>query len=107
MGRRPGGSNGRKWSKATAPEVVIYSAGDRFGHPSCFATNALDDNLVSVPRHNAICGISNSEFRPYWTREAEYMTRVNGTITGGPPTARRPLMLTCEIGPGCRTPIPF
>ena len=80
-GAKTWGSNSAKWSKATAPEVVVYSAGTKYGHPSCFATNTLDNALVSVPRHNAICGLSNSETRPYWTRDAEYMTRVNGTVT--------------------------
>jgi hypothetical protein len=100
------GSNSAKWSKATAPEVVIYSAGTKYGHPSCFATNSLDNALVRVPRHNAICGLSNAEFRPYWTREAEYMTRVNGTITATT-NGTMPLKLKCEIGPGCSAEIPF
>ena len=93
-------------AKATAPEVVVYSAGTKYGHPSCFATNTLDNALVSVPRHNAICGLSNSETRPYWTRDAEYMTRVNGTVTVTT-DGTTPLDLRCEIGPGCATKIPF
>lgn len=105
-GAKTWGSNSAKWSKATAPEVVVYSAGIKYGHPSCFATNTLDDALVSVPRHNAICGLSNSESRPYWTRDAEYMTRVNGTVTVTT-NGTTPLDLRCEIGPGCATAIPF
>ena len=100
------GSNGREWVLATSPDIVIYSAGTKFGHPRCKVTARLGKTLASTQPHNAICGESNTEYRSYIARKAEYMTRANGLITVTT-NGKSPLLVHCEVGPGCQVLIPF
>ena len=100
-------SNSVTWAENTAPVVVIYSSGRRFGHPRCGATERYDSTLAVVPSHPFHCGNSNDfdERTERNTTRAEYVTEVNGTIVvttdGG-----SPLMLNCESAVGCSTRIP-
>jgi len=100
------GSNGTPWASAASPDVIVYSAGTKFGHPRCTVTDRLDDSLATTNWHNAICGTSNSSFRNFTSRRAEYMTRVNGAVTITT-NGRSPLQVNCAIGPGCAAQIPF
>lgn len=93
-------SNSPAWAAKTQPAVVIYSAGTKYGHPTCKATETLDDTLAPTPEHDAICGKSGTVAKVFTTKRAEYMTRVNGAITITT-DGESPLRLDCEVGPGC------
>ncbi|MFO1344703.1 MAG: SH3 domain-containing protein [Rhodocyclaceae bacterium] len=99
-------SNSSAWAQATLPTVTVYSSGTKYGHPRCLAKDRLSPALASVEAHDAICGTSNDDFKRYTSKRAEYMTRVNGTITATT-NGRSPLRLRCEIGPGCDVRISY
>ena len=101
------GSNSKMWARETKPQVVIYSAGKLYGHPTCAARQRLDYNLAETPKHAAICGESSGGYDRSPSERAEYMTHVNGAITVTT-NGRSPLRLDCERGPGCAAvKIPF
>ena len=100
-------SNSREWVATTQPAVIIYSAGRRYGHPRCTVTKRFADHLAMTPKHDATCGESSDSYRQFTTQRAEYMTRVNGTITVTT-NGLSPLRLDCELDPGCKAvKIPF
>ncbi len=94
------GSNSAAWAAKTRPAVVVYSAGTRYGHPTCKARETLADTIARTPEHDAICGEPSTTYKEFSTKRAEYMTRVNGTITITT-DGESPLRLDCEVGPGC------
>jgi competence protein ComEC len=74
------GSNGASWITATAPDVVIFSAGERFGHPRCAAVDRITTSKQTL-EHEVRCGVSNTAYGPITrTRRAHYMTAVSGTV---------------------------
>lgn len=54
-GARTNGSNGPKWAAATAPDVVVFSAGEQFRHPTCTAVGRFT-TVAETIEHAARCG---------------------------------------------------
>jgi competence protein ComEC len=77
-GASTAGSNSFSWAAAMAPEVLISSAGNRFFHPRCVATDRFI-TLAVTKGHDVRCGTS-SGYIASRTRSAHYVTAVNGTI---------------------------
>jgi competence protein ComEC len=71
-------SNSPSWAVAMAPEVLISSAGNRFFHPRCVATDRFT-TLALTKGHDVRCGTASS-YLTSRTRSAHYVTAVNGTI---------------------------
>ena len=99
-GAATGGSNSEDWAEATAPMVTVFSAGDRYYHPRCAAVDAYREYLAQANDHPARCGVSGAYRPKYRTRQAEYMTEINGTVMvtsdGG-----NGLDVHCTRTPGC------
>jgi len=109
-GASSNGSNGTarrssQWPEKTAPEVLVYSAGNKYRHPRCAATKQYHPHVAEVPAHPMRCGRKKS-FKWETTRKAEYNTRVNGTIVVTS-DGLSPLTLWCSRGMGCNTTIDF
>ena len=100
------GSNSEGWADAVEPAIVVYSAGMRYAHPHCDSVNRLGNRLLTTELHEAVCAESKDDDTFYMTRDAEFMTRANGTITITT-NGRSPLQLDCQIGPGCTVQVPF
>jgi beta-lactamase superfamily II metal-dependent hydrolase len=74
------GSNGASWVTSTDPDVVIFSAGGRFGHPRCAAVNRFTTAAETL-QHDVRCGTSNTIYGPITrTTRAHYMTAVSGAV---------------------------
>jgi beta-lactamase superfamily II metal-dependent hydrolase len=95
-------SNSAAWAEATSPAVVVYSSGQRNGHPRCSATERYESVLAPAPNHETHCNRSNN----YDEREitdselAEFITDVVGSIVVSS-NGRSPMRLTCETEPDC------
>lgn len=99
-GARTHRSNSVQWANATFPEVVIFSAGRKFGHPQCTAVNRFQGSLATTPLHPTQCGIS-SHYQPVISSHlAMYMTEINGTIVVTS-NGSSPLSLFCDGSDGC------
>ena len=99
-------SNSSIWADATKPDVVVFSAGTKYGHPKCLATSRYRSHVKTVEPHSAICDINQRGTNDFVSTSAQYMTHTSGTIvvtTDGD----SPLHLWCEGGRGCDTHIPF
>jgi beta-lactamase superfamily II metal-dependent hydrolase len=73
------GSNSAEWATATSPEVVVYSAGNRFSHPRCNAVERFG-SVLEVRRHQLRCGESGG-YRPVERSDrAHYMTEMSGAV---------------------------
>jgi competence protein ComEC len=72
------GSNSQDWADSTAPSLLLSSAGDKFFHPRCAATNRYG-SLAETKRHGIRCG-SSSSYTTSRTTLAHYVTEVNGTV---------------------------
>jgi beta-lactamase superfamily II metal-dependent hydrolase len=104
------GSNGTgavssQWPEKTAPEVLVYNAGNKYRHPRCAATKQYHPFIAEVPAHPMRCGRKKS-FKWETARRAEYNTRVNGTIVVTS-DGFSPLTLWCSRGMGCNTTVNF
>jgi competence protein ComEC len=77
-GARTKGSNSPAWAEATAPDVMVYSAGEKFSHPTCTAVERFT-TVTETTEHRARCGQTGG-YRSYRTRRAEYMTKSVGAI---------------------------
>jgi competence protein ComEC len=97
------GSNSQVWAEVTAPEVLISSAGNRFFHPRCTATNRFR-TLASTKRHDVRCGDSVS-YRNERMNLAHYVTEVSGAIVVTS-NGRSPLALHCTRSAECGVRIP-
>lgn len=73
------GSNSESFSNYLSPDVVIYSAGDRFLHPHCAAVNQYRAHLGSASNHSFRCG-SDGQYQMHDSTASEYLTATNGTI---------------------------
>jgi competence protein ComEC len=99
------GSNGADRATSTAPDVVVFSAGDRFGHPRCDAVNRFT-TVVQTLEHDVRCGISNAQYGPVTqTRWAHYMTRISGTVIVTS-NGHSPMALHCSRSADCGAKIP-
>ncbi len=97
-------SNSHTWVLATAPEVVVFSAGRRFGHPQCDATERFESELAGAAQHPAQCG-EGFQYQPRFRTEiAQYMTEINGRIVVTS-NGQSPLSLFCTGSEGCQTQI--
>lgn len=107
-GSKSHNSNSALWIEATSPELVIYSAGEMHGHPTCATTDKISPKLASATAHNAVCAKSKrkSDRKFYSSKRAEFTTLVNGTITLTTPGTDR-IRVQCELGPGCDQQVPF
>ena len=72
-------SNSARWAQATDPDIVVYTAGDQYGHPRCQAVERYTPN-ASTQYHDFRCGTSNTSYNDSPTTRAEYVTHSNGTI---------------------------
>jgi competence protein ComEC len=74
------GSNSPKWATATAPEILVSSAGNHLGfeHPRCAATDRFT-SLAETREHDVRCGTGNGYINSR-TRRAHYVTEVNGAV---------------------------
>jgi beta-lactamase superfamily II metal-dependent hydrolase len=99
------GSNGSKWVDATAPEIIVFSAGRKFGHPRCDVVNRFSNVLADAPSHPVRCGLDNTRYRNQQpSTRAEYMTEFNGrvVITSN---GQSPARLNCTGTGGCSAEI--
>jgi competence protein ComEC len=48
------GSNGSGWVTATSPDVVVFSAGEKFGHPRCAAVDRFN-TVTETLEHDVRC----------------------------------------------------
>ncbi len=104
-GARTHSSNSVSWAAATSPEVVIFSAGRRFGHPQCNAVNRYTASLADTLEHPTQCG-EGTTYQPVQdSTRAVYMTEVNGRIVVTS-DGQSPLSLFCTRFEGCPTQIP-
>lgn len=73
------GSNGVEWATKTSPEVVVYSAGNRFNHPRCAAVERFT-SVSEVRQHQVRCGDTGG-YRPIErTGRGHFMTESSGAI---------------------------
>lgn len=77
-GASTNGSNSVLWADTTAPAVLVSSAGDRFFHPRCAATERFTA-LVLTKAHDTRCGTSSS-YVTTRTGRAHYVTAVVGAV---------------------------
>lgn len=99
-GARTHGSNSRRWPETTAREVVVFSAGRKFGHPQCDAVGRFESSVADTDRHPTQFG-EGSAYQPVRnTRQAIYMTEINGTIIVTS-DGTSPLSLFCNDSDGC------
>ena len=101
-------SNHADWVEATSPNVVIYSSGEKYGHPRCKATRRYEPILAVTRLHPTQCGNSNSykDRTISSTNRAQYVTDINGTIVVTS-KGSSPLSLHCESESGCDVKIPY
>jgi competence protein ComEC len=97
-GASTAGSNSSLWAAAMAPEVLISSAGNRFFHPRCVATDRFT-TLAITKGHDVRCGTSNSYITSR-TPNAHYVTAVNGTIIITS-NGLSPMTVNCTRSPEC------
>ena len=98
-------SNGKKWIEATDPEVVIFSTGPKFGHPRCNVVKRYEDSvLAAAPAHPTRCGDNQGFRREERSRDAKYVTAVNG-MTVVTTRGNSPLSLHCDGSRGCEANI--
>ena len=103
-----GESNRSGWPEATLPEVMIYSHGQKFGHPRCAITSNYHPSLARVNNHPVHCGDNNDDNIPIprHTEFAEYSTEVSGKITVTT-NGISPLSIHCGGAIGCAEEIAF
>ena len=103
-GSRTHRSNSAEWAAATSPEVVIYSAGLKFGHPRCEATGRYHDYLSDAPAHTMHCNDDVQAAADYESGLAEYVTEAVGAVVV---TTRgtSPLNVACQELLGCEASI--
>lgn len=99
------GATSSEWPEKTAPEVLVYSTGNKYRHPRCVATRQYHPYVAEVPAHPMRCGRKKS-YKWETTRRAEYNTKVNGTIVVTS-NGFLPLTLWCSQGMGCNATIDF
>ena len=92
------GSNSQAWADATAPDLLIASAGNRFFHPRCAATNRFT-SLAATKAHEIRCGTSSS-YVTSRTNRALYVTEVNGTVIITS-SGRSPVTVNCTRSVEC------
>lgn len=99
------GSNGSGWAEASFPDVVVFSAGRKFGHPRCNVVSRFVESLSPASPHPVRCGLNNTRYRSTQiSTRAEYMTEFNGRIVITS-DGRSPLLLHCTGSRGCSTEI--
>lgn len=99
-GARTHGSNSPRWAETTAREVVVFSAGRKFDHPQCDAVGRFESSVADTDRHPTQFG-EGSAYQPVRnTRQAIYMTEINGTIIVTS-DGTSPLSLFCNDSDGC------
>ena len=103
-GARTHRSNSVTWAQATAPEVVVFSAGEKFGHPQCDAVERFLPLAAETISHATRCGEGPEYESPITTNKAIFMTEVSGTITVTS-DGTSPLSLSCEGLEACSTTI--
>jgi hypothetical protein len=81
-----------------APEVLISSAGNRFFHPRCAATNRFT-SLATTKTHDVRCG-SSSAYTSSRTNRAHYVTEVNGAVIVTS-NGRSPMTVNCTRSVEC------
>ena len=91
-------SNSQTWVDATAPAVLISSAGNRFFHPRCLATQRFT-SLATTKTHHTRCGTSKNYISSR-TNRAHYVTEVNGAIIVTS-NGRSPVTLNCTRSVEC------
>lgn len=99
-------SNSEVWADELSPDVVIYSAGTKYGHPRCRAVERYQSHIATVPRHRTICDSNREGTNTETSIRAEYMTHTSGNIvitTNG----QSPIQVYCEGDPNCATEVPF
>ena len=103
-GARTRSSNSASWATRTAPEVTVFSAGRRFGHPQCDAVERYRNSLGSATQHPAQCGESSVYQPVFLTDSAQYMTEINGRVIVTS-SGNSPLSLFCTGSTGCEAQI--
>lgn len=74
------GSNSQSWANATAPQLLMFSAGERFLHPRCTsANNYLAYVLKNASLHDYHCG-KDGAYEKRSTTDAVLVTDDNGLI---------------------------
>ena len=91
-------SNSQGWADGMAPEVLISSAGNRFFHPRCAATDRFT-SLATTKRHAVRCG-SSTAYTASRTNRAHYVTEVNGAIIITS-SGKSPLTVNCTRSVEC------
>jgi hypothetical protein len=97
-GANTNGSNGPDWISATSPEVVVYSAGTMFRHPTCAAMDRFT-TVAETQRHSTRCGVP-AQYRRRRTTEAHYDTFTSGVIIITS-NGRSPVMVNCSRSAEC------
>lgn len=96
------------WEIATSPDVLVYTSGDRYGHPRCNVTTQYAGSLAELDQfHWFECGVSNTRYIFQRTNRAEYDTHSNGIVTITTNGAS-PLTINCLRGPSkCSDEVEF
>lgn len=95
------GSNHDGWIAATNPQIVVFSAGIRFGHPRQEVVERYQVAQTSnVALHHIRWGVSNTEYEEHLpTQKPVYVTKENGTTVIR--TNGQTWQVECSLEVGC------
>jgi competence protein ComEC len=79
-GARTHGSNNAPWANHTAPSIIVYSSGVKYGHPSASIVPNYQGTLLDVPAHPMWTNAHYADEINYDSAQAEYVTELNGLI---------------------------
>jgi beta-lactamase superfamily II metal-dependent hydrolase len=92
------GSNSTTWISDTSPEIVVYSAGTMFRHPTCAAMDRFT-SVAETQRHSTRCGVPE-RYRRRRTTEAHFDTFTNGAVIVTS-SGRSPVTVNCSRSQEC------
>jgi competence protein ComEC len=95
------GSNHDRWIAATNPQIGVFSAGNRYGHPMQEVVERYQAAQTStVGLHHIRWGISSAEYEERLpTQKPVYVTKENGAIVIR--TDGRTWQVECSLESGC------
>ena len=91
-------SNSQEWATSASPDVLVSSAGNKFFHLRCDATNRFN-TLATTREHSVRCG-NSSAYTSSRTTRAHYVTEVNGAVIVTS-NGRSPLSVHCTRSSEC------
>ena len=95
------GSNHEAWIAATNPQIVVFSAGTRYGHPRREIVERYQGvQDARVATHRLRWGLNNWEYQDdLTTQKPVYVTKTNGVIVIR--TNGRTWQVECSLESGC------